>query len=94
MLSVGILISVTSRRSGVATGLGLFCWLALVFLSDLGLMAGTIIFKLRVQEVLALAIVNPLQAFKMGVIVNLNVSLDVLGPVGMYASRTYGKALP
>lgn len=94
MLSVGVLISVVSRRSGVATGLGLFIWLALVFLSDLGLMAGTVLFKLRVQEVFALAIINPLQAFKMGVIVNLNASLDVLGPVGMYASHTYGKALP
>ena len=93
MLSVGMLISVLSRRSGVATGLGLFCWLVLVFVSDLGLMAGTVIFKLRVQEVFAIAIVNPLQAFKMGVIVNMNASLDVLGPVGTYASRTFGDSL-
>jgi len=94
MLSVGMLLSVLSRRSGVATGLGLFVWLFFVFLSDLGLMAGTILFKLRVQEVFAIAIVNPLQAFKMGVIVNMNASLDVLGPVGMYASQTYGDGLP
>lgn len=93
MLSVGMLLSVLSRRSGVATGLGLFCWLVLVFLSDLGLMAGTVIFKLRVQEVFAIAIINPLQAFKMGVIVNMNASLDVLGPVGTYATRTFGDAL-
>lgn len=94
MLSVGMLLSVLSRRSGVATGMGLFCWLILVFISDLGLMAGTVIFKLRVQEVFALAIVNPLQAYKMGVIVNMNASLDVLGPVGTYASHTYGNSLP
>lgn len=94
MLSLGILISVQSRRTGVATGISLFVWLGLVFLSDLGLMAGTLIFKLRVQEVFALAIINPLQAFKMNVIVNLNASLDVLGPVGMYASQEYGDSLP
>lgn len=94
MLSVGMLISVVSRRSGVATGVGLFVWLTLVFVSDLGLMAGAILFKLRVQEVFGLAILNPLQAFKMGVIVNLNASLDVLGPVGVYASQTFGAALP
>lgn len=94
MLSLGMLLSVLSRRSGVATGLGLFGWLILVFVSDLGLMAGTVLFKLRVQEVFALAIMNPLQAFKMGVIVNMNASLDVLGPVGMYASHSYGSALP
>ena len=94
MLSVGMLLSVVSRRSGVATGLGLFAWLILVFLSDLGLMAGTILFKLRVQEVFAIGVMNPLQAFKMAVIVNMNASLDVLGPVGMYASHTFGSSLP
>jgi len=94
MLSVGMLISVLSRRSSVASGVALFTWLALVFLSDLGLMAGTILFKLRVQEVFGLAVLNPLQAFKMAVIVNMNASLDVLGPVGAYASRTLGPALP
>jgi len=94
MLSVGMLLSVISRRSGVATGLGLFVWLILVFLSDLGLMAGTILFKLRVQEVFAIGVMNPLQAFKMAVIVNMNASLDVLGPVGLYASQTFGDGLP
>jgi len=94
MLSVGMLISVLSRRSSVATGIGLFTWLSLVFLSDLGIMAGTIIFRLRVQEVFALAILNPLQAFKMSVVVNMNTSLDVLGPAGAYASQTFGTALP
>lgn len=93
MLSVGMVISVVSRRSSVATGLGLFVWLALVFVSDLGLMASSILFKLRVQEILGLAILNPLQSFKMAVIVNMNGSLDVLGPVGSYASHTFGGSL-
>ncbi len=93
MLSVGMLISVASRRSSVATGVALFSWLALVFVSDLGLMASSVLFKLRVQEIFALAAINPLQSFKMAVIVNMNASLDVLGPVGAYASRTLGDAL-
>lgn len=93
MLSVGLLVSVLSRRSGVATGIGLFVWLALVFLSDLGLMAGTVLFRLRVQEVFVLGIVNPLQAFKIAVLAGMNTSLDVLGPVGTYASHTVGDSL-
>lgn len=93
MLAIGMLVSALSRRTGIATGLALFVWLALVFLSDLGLMAGSILFKLRVQEVFALAIVNPLQAFKMAVVIQMNASLDVLGPAGMYASLTFGDAL-
>ncbi|GIK18478.1 MAG: ABC transporter permease [Leptolyngbya sp. PLA2] len=94
MLSVGVLISVVSRRSAVATGIALFVWLALVFVSDLGLMASSILFRLRVQEIFGLAILNPMQSFKMAVIVNMNASLDVLGPVGAYASFTLGRALP
>lgn len=94
MLSVGIVISVLSRRTSVATGVGLFTWLTLVFVSDLGLMASSILFKLRVQEILGLAVLNPLQSFKMAVIVSMNASLDVLGPVGAYASYTLGAALP
>lgn len=94
MLSVGMLISVVSRRSSVASGIALFVWLTLVFVSDLGLMASSVLFKLRVQEVFGLAILNPLQSFKMAVIVNMNASLDVLGPVGAYASRNFGAALP
>ncbi len=94
MLSVGVLISVGSRRSSVATGIALFTWLALVFVSDLGLMASSVLFKLRVQEIFGLATLNPLQSFKMAVIVNMNASLDVLGPVGAYASQTLGNGLP
>ena len=94
MLSLGVLISVVSRRTGVATGVALFAWLTLVFVSDLGLMAGSLLFKLRVQEMFGLAVGNPLQSFKMAVIVNMNASLDVLGPVGAYASQTHGTALP
>lgn len=93
MLATGLLISVLSRRTAVATGVALFAWLILVFLSDLGIMAGSILFKFRVQEVFGLAVVNLLQAFKMAVIVDLNASLDVLGPAGVYASHTFGNSL-
>ncbi len=94
MLAVGFLISVCTRKASVATGLAVFVWLAFVFLSDLGLMAGTIVFKLRVQELFALAMLNPVQAFKMSVVTQLNASLDVLGPAGAYASRSFDDALP
>lgn len=93
MLAVGMCISAASRKTGVATGVGLFVWLTLVFLSDLGLMAGAIVFKLRVQELFGLAVVNPLQAFKMAVVHAMNASLDVLGPAGAYASNEWGSAL-
>ena len=93
MLSVGMLVSVLSRRAGIATGVSMFVWLVFVFVSDLGLMAGALLFKLRAQEVFAIAIANPLQAFKMGVVTAMNGSLDVLGPVGVYSTQNFGAAL-
>ena len=38
MLSVGFLISALTRKASVAVGIGLFLWLAFVFLGDLGMM--------------------------------------------------------
>lgn len=93
MLSLGFLFSVVSRSSSMATGMGLFAWLTLVFLSDLGLMAGTLLFRLRVQEVFYVGIGNPLQAFKLAVLSAMNTTLDILGPVGVYASQTLGDRL-
>lgn len=94
MIALGLAISAWSRRAGIALGAAVLVWLFLVLLSDLGVMAGSLVFKLRVQEVFLLAVLNPLQAFKMLVILNVNDSLDVLGPAGVYAMRTFGQALP
>jgi len=94
MLAVGLLLSAASGRTGLAIGLALLVWLVLVFLGDLGLMAGTMIYQLRASEVFALGIANPLMAFKMAAVGHMSESLDLLGPVGVYASQTLGDRLP
>jgi Cu-processing system permease protein len=94
MLSVGLLISAVSRRSAIGTGVSLFLWLMLVFLTDLGLMGSAMIFHLRVQSLFYLTIANPMQAFKMAVLGSMHTSLDVLGPAGLFATQTYGASLP
>jgi Cu-processing system permease protein len=94
MLSLGLLVSALSRRGSVAIGIAVFLWLVLAFVSDLGLMGGAIAFKLEAGSVLQLALINPLQAFKLSVLSNIETTLEVLGPAGMYASETYGNALP
>lgn len=93
MLSVGMLISVTARKVSTAMGAAVFVWLALVLVSDLGLMAGTIAFRLRIEDLFALSLVNPLQVFKMWSLQSIDASLDVLGPAGLYATEEYGSRL-
>jgi Cu-processing system permease protein len=89
MLSLGFLISSLSRKATVATGVALFLWLFLVFVGDLGLMGTTLIFKLPIQTLFNLALIHPLQVFKMSALMGINASLDVLGPVGIYAIQSY-----
>ena len=93
MLSVGFLISALSRRAGVAIGIGLFLWLAFVFLGDLGLMGTAIALKLPIEQLFLLALVNPLQVFKMASILDINATLDILGPAGIFAMQEFGRRL-
>ena len=93
MLSVGLLISTFARRTSVATGAAIFLWLGLVFVSDLGLMAGAMTFKMSIEKLFAVALANPLHVFKMWSLQSVDASLDVLGPAGLYAQETYGRWL-
>ncbi len=90
MLSVGMLISTLTRKAAQAIGMAIVVWLCLTLLSDLALMGSALAFKLRIQELFSLALVNPLQVFKMAVLHSMNAGLDVLGPAGIYANQTYG----
>ncbi len=92
-LSVGFLISAAVRRAATAVGLALFLWLVLVYFGDLGLMGTAMVVQMDVGQLLTLALINPLQVFKIAAVLNLRDNLEVLGPAGIYAFRTYGGAL-
>lgn len=94
MLSVGLLLSALARRTNVAIGSAVFVWLTFALVSDLGLMAGTLAFKISIEHLFALAMINPLQVLKMWSLRSIDASLDVLGPAGLYAQDTFGAALP
>lgn len=93
MLSVGLLVSALVRKASVAVGLVIVLWLALTLLSDLGLMGGALVFRLRMDELFHLALLNPLEVFKMSVLRSVHASLDVLGPAATYAVQEYGRWL-
>ncbi len=92
-LSLGFLVSAAVQRGATAVGLVLFVWLLLVFFGDLGLMGTAVVLRLEVSQLLALALVNPLQIFKIAAILDIRNNLEVLGPAGVYALRTYGAQL-
>lgn len=92
-LSIGLLISSLTPRGSTAVGLALFLWLILVFFGDLGVMGTALVLQLSVDQLFALALINPLQLFKIAAVFSLRQNLEVLGPAGVYALRTYGSQL-
>lgn len=92
-LSLGFLISSTVRKGSTAVSIALFIWLLLLVFGDLGLMGTAMVLNLGVSQLLTLTVLNPMQIFKIAAILNLRGNLEVLGPAGIYALRTYGAQL-
>jgi Cu-processing system permease protein len=92
-LALGFLISALARKGAPAMGTALFVWLLLVFLSDLGVMGTALVLRLSVEQLLGLALLNPLQSFKLMAILTVQGNLELLGPAGLYALRAFGDAL-
>jgi Cu-processing system permease protein len=92
-LSLGFLISSMVRKGSTAISIALFIWLLLLIFGDLGLMGTSIMLRLGVGQLLTLTLLNPMQIFKIAAILNIRGSLEVLGPAGIYALRTYGNQL-
>lgn len=93
MLSVGFLISALTRKASVAVGIGLFLWLAFVFLGDLGMMGTSMALRVPIPNLFLMSLTNPSQVFKMAAILNINATMDILGPAGIYALQRYGPGL-
>lgn len=81
------------KSGATAVGLALFFWLILVFFGDLGVMGTAVTMQLSVEQLLTITLINPLQLFKIAAILDLRTSLEVLGPAGIYAVRTWGEQL-
>lgn len=92
-VSAGMLISAASERTSLAAGLGVFLWLALVFLGDLGLMGTSLTLGMSAEALLTAALVNPLTVFKVAALFLIRGGLETLGPAGLVATRTLGTAL-
>jgi Cu-processing system permease protein len=48
---------------------------------------------MEISQLFTLALINPLQLYKMAAILAIRSNLEVLGPAGIYAVRTYGSQL-
>jgi Cu-processing system permease protein len=91
LLSVGFVVSVFSRRASKAIGVAVFLWLLFIILGDLGIMGTAAAMDLGIRQVFALALLNPAEVFKIASVLALSPRFEILGPVGVYAVRTFGR---
>jgi len=90
-LSIGFLVSVYSGKASKAIGISVFLWLFFIILGDLGIMGTTVAMDLGIKQVFALALLNPTEVFKVASVLVLSPRFEILGPVGVYAIRTFGQ---
>lgn len=91
-LALGFVISSQSNKTVTALGIGVVAWILLVLLGDLGLMGTSVVVGMSPELLLGLTIINPLEAFRVGAIMQIRGSLELLGPAGLVARDTMGTA--
>ncbi len=88
--SLGLLISVRVRSPARANAYVILCWLAGVALVDFALIGAMLRWQLQPRAVLLLAVLNPVQDARLGLLSAGGVDLETLGPVGFYLIQSLG----
>jgi Cu-processing system permease protein len=89
-LSLGYLISSHNRRTSTSLGIAIVTWLLLALAGGLGLMGTAIVLRLAPGTLLAITLINPLESYRIAAIYFLRGSLELLGPAGLVAERSFG----
>lgn len=79
-LGIGMLISTIARSSDVATGTAFIVWLALLLFMDLILLGVMIRGGFEPESIVTIALLNPLQVFRIGAMLLFDPQLVLLGP--------------
>ena len=92
LLSVGFLISTFNSKISKSISIGILLWFIFLIVGDLGIIGTSTGLNLGVKETFYLAIINPLEAYKIASILTLTPRFEILGPAGIYALNSLGKA--
>lgn len=89
-VALGLCLSTLAVSRARATTLGIMIWLTFVALGSLGIMAGVIRWGIAEQALVIWTFVNPVEAFRIGVVAVLDPDLSLLGPVGAGVIERFG----
>ncbi len=88
-VGLGIALSVYATSLARATTLALLLWALSVALIDFALIGALLRWRLPVEWVLGLALLNPVQDARMALLAGAEPELAILGPVGFFATTRF-----
>jgi Cu-processing system permease protein len=89
-LALGLCLSSRAGRATTAVSVAVALWLVLVLVSSLGLMGTALVVRFSPLWLLAAALVNPVECYRILALQLLSGSLEILGPAGLSAQDTLG----
>ena len=92
-LGIGMFISVYTRSQELAVSSAFVIWLVLVAFIDLLLMGMMLKLRMNPELVIGLGMINPLQVFRVGVLVLFDPKLTTMGPVAYYILDTVNRGV-
>lgn len=92
-LALGLCLSARVSRTSTAVSVAVALWLVLVLVSSLGLMGTAVVVRLSPAWLLAAALANPVESYRILAVQSLSGTLELLGPAGLYAQDTLGQYL-
>jgi len=91
--TLGVLLSVVARTRARSLAAAIGAWLVLVFLCDFGVLALAAAQAFGPNALFTIALANPLQSAKTLCALAISERLEILGPAGIHAVRTFGRPL-
>ena len=91
VISIGMLISVSTRKISKSIGIAIFVWFFMIILGDLGIIGSVILFNLGIEPTFYITLLNPTEVYKILSVLVLSNRFEILGPVGIYISDTLGR---
>ena len=89
-LGIAFLISTIAKSHDVALGVSFAVWIVLLAFIDVALIGLMMQNRVSDEVVLTIAMLNPLEAFRIGAIALFDPELTVIGPVAYYLLDTLG----
>jgi ABC-2 type transport system permease protein len=92
-LGIAFFVSTIVKSHDVAIGASFIIWITLLGFIDIALIALMLQNRFDDNAIIAIALINPLEVFRVGAILLFDPELTVMGPVAYYLIDTFGRVL-